>query len=103
MTAIRIQFVPTTELKLGDVVHFHGGRFRLDQQTLDAEKAATNAAMNVRPLEGADLEGALSLRAFRAELVGNIRDEFPCDMPTGWTIQGNHRARWAVEVPAVAK
>lgn len=101
---MKTETVNTTELKIGDVVHFKGGRFELVECTCDAERAAYNAN---HAMHNNDMEGSISLRAFRGKLI-SPRDE--CSIPDSyfnigahgmghyWTFQGNHRAIWTREV-----
>lgn len=104
MTNMQTKTVDSTELRLGDIVHEHGGRFRLAEFLVDAERAEHLATHRMHSTP-ADIERDRTLRAFRGELVGNMDDRWPCSIAEfakaeGWTIQGNRNARWTVEVGA---
>lgn len=101
---MKTEAVNTPALNIGDVVHCHGGRFRLVECTCDAERAEHLATHRMHSTP-ADIERDLTLRAFRGEFVGNVNDLFPCGIrgfakAEGWTVQGNKYAMWPRELAA---
>jgi hypothetical protein len=98
------KIIDSTELRIGDVVHCHGGRFELVECLVDAARAEHIAthSMHATPQ---DIERDMTLRAFRGEFLGNVDDRWPCHIrefvkAEGWTVQGNKNARWHVEAAA---
>lgn len=99
---MKTENVATPALKLGDIVHCHGGRFRLVTCIVDAERAEHLATHRMHQTP-ADIERDRTLRCFHSELVGNIDDRWPCHIAEfakreGWTIQGNAYAMWSREI-----
>lgn len=104
----------TPDLAPGMIVHCHGGRFRLTECFHDADTAARRAEALVQHNGGratprtpdvlaVEVERERSLCAFKTVYLGPV-DGAACDIPAGWipdwTVQGNHNARWRVEVAA---
>lgn len=67
--------VPMNDVREGDILIEHGGLWRLTEQ-IDTHKSY--------------------VWAWKSVFLGNVSDEYPCNVPTqwrnGWTFQGNrHR------------
>lgn len=105
----------TNQLRIGDVVQVHNGRFELTAFTWDTVQAARIAARirsNRRPNSETtaemiedDAQREESLRSFRTNYLGLANDGWPCGVPDyliadgkGWMIQGNHLAAWDIEI-----
>lgn len=107
-----IEHLNTTELRVGDVVWHHGGRFKLTECLIDGERAdfLTRAAVGYGFAEkdGPEalaryMERETNLRSFRGAYLGPSHDGVECSIPAGWrdgwNVQGNHLAHWIVELP----
>ncbi len=116
MNTMQTKIVDSTELRVGDIVHAHGGRFELVECLLGETEAAERAAYIRRhagtrySAEETEREAMReqTLRAFATKYLGPEDERWPCSVPehwrdcetnpNGWRIQGNHNARWSVEV-----
>jgi hypothetical protein len=107
-----IEQVKTTELRVGDIVWTHGGRFVLTECLIDAERADFLARASVSyehaQSDGADalaryMDRETNLRSFKGTYLGPSHDGIECEIPEhwrkGWNVQGNHLAHWIVELP----